>query len=601
MLNQSVLFNTEIYNLQRNFTSKVSYYQEDLAAAGDCTVTYDTPPILGWSTQLTNKKTQLNRYFCSWETDYVKLDGTSVMAPKLTDVADTIDQIGIWSSQISNGSGTFVSVPTITLTFANSHTCLGLTIYGDPVSCDYVNSWTITVYWVAGGNTIYNVFPNSANYLFNQQLTAFNKIKMEAITTLNPYRRVHLSQVVFGQLVTWTGGFFNVDLIEELDPCMNTSPAAEFSIEVMNNGVVNPFTNNIQQRQPITWDLQFLLSNGTYENISMGRYYLYNWHSNNNYLTANLYARSILDVMEQGTFHDTSYTGVSRTLATIAGNIIYNFISTSGIYIANSLHVSLGSISTTAPVPYMSYKQALQYVAQMALCVMWVDRNNVLQINPSTSQVASNTMPYANEITLEFQKNYPTVCNQNKFNYFQGSLYTYSNGANTQVYNSSIILNGTGAYTGIVNLNSCILPSSGSSTISGATITVISYYTNIAIVTLSGTPYAVATLTVSGTIINSNSNVITLDKTSGVTPNPIVINNPLITDAFKLQNVLNWLYAEAQNITLYQNNTFGNPALECGDVVTWDTQYLNKYAKIIRQEFTFNGALSAAMNGKGGW
>jgi len=66
-------------------------------------------------------------------------------------------------------------------------------------------------------------------------------------------------------------------------------------------------------------------------------------------------------------------------------------------------------------------------------------------------------------------------------------------------------------------------------------------------------------------------------------------------------NVLNWVAAECQGIYLYESESWMNPSLECGDVLYWDSQYSmgTKQAKIIRQEFRFNGTLSGTMNGKG--
>ena len=603
MLLQSAEFNTQIYALNRQFKSLVQYYQEDVTADADATITIDSTEIIGQLAQLINKKAQATR-FISFEPNYFLLDGSTFTAPKLTDTADITDQIAIWSSQISDASSNFTNpYPTLTFTFGSSHSCIGLTMSFDAISGDYCNSITATVTWVAGGSTNYTFYPNSNNYFWEQQLTAFNKIVLQFNSTNTPYRRVHISQVIFGQLYQWSTGYFNIDLVEELDPLMNTSPADELTVEVQNNVNTNPFTANIQARQILTWNLQFLLASGAWENVNMGQYYLYNWHNNNNFLTTSLYARDLLDMLDQTTYYDLTYTGVTRTLSSLVSNVLANFATITKISVSTNIDSSLLAINSTATFPAgLSHKICLQYISQMAMCVMWVDRNNVLNIKPSVTKVASNTMPYSVEFALQFQKGYPVICNQNQFNYFTAALYKYSTGVNTQVYNNDIVIDSTGTWTGNIYFAGSIIPSTGSNSIINGVVSSIVYYTNLATVTITGTPNTVATFTVSGTIVNSVLNTIVLDKTSGTSAqNPLSISNPLMTDANNLLSVLNWLYAESQNIVLYQNSLLGNPAIECGDITVWDSQYVNKYAKILRQEFSFNGALSVNINGKGGW
>jgi len=79
---------------------------------------------------------------------------------------------------------------------------------------------------------------------------------------------------------------FEIVVTEELDPIGNNAPPKEAHITLSNVGF-NPYTSELQTKQVITIAFNLLLPDGTFEVVPMGTFYLYNWHSDSNYLTHN--------------------------------------------------------------------------------------------------------------------------------------------------------------------------------------------------------------------------------------------------------------------------------------------------------------------------
>lgn len=60
--------------------------------------------------------------------------------------------------------------------------------------------------------TTYNLSPTSAHYVWLQQLTNIVSVVITFSSTNNPYRRVHLTEVMFGTQFLWTGNnLFDLD------------------------------------------------------------------------------------------------------------------------------------------------------------------------------------------------------------------------------------------------------------------------------------------------------------------------------------------------------------------------------------------------------
>ena len=392
---------------------------------------------------------------------------------------------------------------------------------------------------------------------------------------------------------------FEIIITEELDPIGNNAPPKEAHITIGNgtNGF-SPYMSSLQTTQVITIAFTLALPGGTLESVAMGTFYLYNWHNDSNYLTTTLYARDLLNVMD-----GTTYTGIwaanGISLHDLAVAIIQDFQLQSGITVTYQIDAALSTIITRGLVPLMSHHDALMYVAQAGTAIMWMDRNNVLNIKQSVATQSLKTMPYTEELTLAMQETYPKIATQNPYNYFTASLSSYGESSTV-----SLIFSGTFPITGSATVWCAYSASANGSsvvqTITGGTFVSGVFYADGANISVSGGTGSV-TITLNGQTITSTTSQSVVNVASTMPVNSVDITNPLLTTASMVTNVLNWVSAECQGIYLYESESWMDPSLECGDVIYWDSQYATntKQAKIIRQEFRFNGALSGTINGKG--
>jgi hypothetical protein len=419
-------------------------------------------------------------------------------------------------------------------------------------------------------------------------------------STNKPYRRVHLAEVLFGEQFIWTGqNIFELDILEELDPLGNSAPPKEAHASIANSlNNFNIYQNNLQKKQPLKPYLNLLTENGTYETVPMGTFYLYNWRNDSNFLSSTLFARDLLDLMDGTTFYKYSYSGSSITLYDLAVSIIQDFGVQAGLNIHYQIDTTLQSISTTGVLPSMTHHDALMYVAQAGLSVLYVDRYNTLRMSQSKSQQPLSSMPYTEELTLGMQETYPKVAIQDPYNYFTINIYQ-----NTVAASSSTIYAGTVAINGELSLwvkyTTPASASSCSATVTGATLVSASYYTDSAYLTIYGSGNA--DITVTGNAI-TNTSVQSVLNIAGTQPtNEVDLDNPLITTPAMAASVLNWYATECNNVYLYEVESWLDPSLECGDIIYWDSQYSTdtKQSKVIRQEFRFNGTLFGTINGKG--
>jgi len=392
---------------------------------------------------------------------------------------------------------------------------------------------------------------------------------------------------------------FEIVITEELDPIGNNAPPKEAHITISGgaNGF-SPYMSNLQDKQIITITFTLALSGGTFESVPMGTFYLYNWHDDSNYLTTTLYARDLLNVMD-----GTSYTGMwaanGINLHDLVVAIIQDFQLQSGITVTYNIDAALQTIITRGLLPLMSHHDALMYVAQAGTAIMWMDRNNVLQIKQSVATQALNTMPFTEELTLAMQETYPKIATQNPYNYFTANLSSYGESSTVSLIFSGIFPI-TGSATVWCAYNASANGSSVVSTITGGTFVSGVFYADGATITVSGGTGSVK-ITLNGNTITSTTSQSIVNNSSGQPVNEVDLNNPLLTTDSMVTNVLNWVSAECQGIYLYESECWMDPSLECGDVIYWDSQYSTntEQAKIIRQEFRFNGTLSGTLNGKG--
>lgn len=91
------------------------------------------------------------------------------------------------------------------------------------------------------------------------------------------------------------------------------------------------------------------------------------------------------------------------------------------------------------------------------------------------------------------------------------------------------------------------------------------------------------------------------DKPTNEQTLAVTVDNPLIGTLSHAQDVANWLLVEYKKRFIYEINWRMDPSLEPSDIVTIEDDFSeDKTARITRNEFQYNGALSGKTNGRGG-
>ena len=290
---------------------------------------------------------------------------------------------GWWSSSMSGADGSFTTNPTLTISFSENHSSLGLTLCFDTATGDYLSYIKVT--WKdANNNTIIarEFRPDAAIYFANCKVEEFRQISIEAITTSKPYRYAKLEWIGYGIEMVLSGDDITAGtLLEELDPLSSeiTVNTLDFSLHSNNAefSLLNPqgAFSLLQQRQAIVATEHV---NGS--DIPLGTFYLDEWTSdkeNNVKMTA-------IDWV--GLLDKTTYRGGIYTNVTAASLIADIMADTAAPY---ELDSSLQGVTLSGYLPICTHREALQQVAVALCAVVDCSRADRVKIYPPPKRPSS--------------------------------------------------------------------------------------------------------------------------------------------------------------------------------------------------------------------
>lgn len=324
--------------------------------------------------------------YATLESNIWGLDGTTVILPD----APPYGNNGYIGDVISGVDGTYATTPTITINFSKTFEDVipGITITWAAVYGEYASKFKVTAY-----NN--NVVAAQKKIEDNREMTSvvemdisnYNKITVEVLKWSLPYRRARIESILIGIEKTYTKS----DLMSfsheiSADPLSASLPKSEIVFELKNlNGEYNPDNPSgaekyLMERQEITARYGYKL-NGEIEWIKAGTFFMSEWDTPQNGITATFTARDMLEYMSD------TYTGVQTgtlmSIATAAFNQAELPLLADGS-VRWILDQSLSSIATPAEVDLKdpSIMEVLQYVANAACCVLYQDRQGILHIEP---------------------------------------------------------------------------------------------------------------------------------------------------------------------------------------------------------------------------
>jgi hypothetical protein len=480
-------------------------------------------------------------------------------------------------------------------TFTADHSSIGISITFDKLAGVVAEDFTIQALDSSDveidsisvtGNT-------SSVYVWNQTLDDYRKIKISVTKMSEGYRRLRITEVDFGIIETYEGDtLINMNVLEEVDPTSSevTTNEMKFTIENQDKrfDILNPtgIYSYLQRKQQIFGYIGIEISTDTFEYVPCGVYYLSDWQSDRGTLTASFTARDILEQLGESLYRKATTSNITLK------NLIDDIMSDAGVT-DYTLDSSLTSITVKGYIPIVSHREALQMCAVAGECIIYSDRDGTIQIKPVSASDTGVT------IGLDNMYNSPKINLDKLINTIEVNNYTFTSLASEQLYNGTINLNGTSDvwfdYSKPATSVSAVV--GGLGTLNSAT-----YYTNSAKLNITST--GDATVTITGTEIAIGNNVVTdVDPSiaTGEKTLTMKVENTLINDTARAESVAAWLLDEVGNRNLYDIDWRQDPRLEAGDIVTVEDEYSQDLtARITKQEFEFNGALSGRTDTKGG-
>lgn len=386
-----------------------------------------------------------------FEPGYWKLDGSFIL-PR----ANSSYQYGFRSYALSDENGEFTHDNVLRFYFALPITVPGYTIYFDADTDQYLVDFDIITYTEdltvirkveVRGNTHTKCIVEFGSQNFKYMDIVFRK-------TPQPYRSVRLLEIDFGMLLTFEGkSLYTVQLTSESDYLSETAPSTELVFTAHNDGsydYTNPesLSKYLQERQEMEYTHKLKLEDGTYEEINMGKYLLYNWKVSDRKVEfktrADTYA---LD--------DTIYSQNALDEGISAGAFMERIFADCGMtqYIIPEFMYNSPLVT-----PYVgdncSNKDAMRQVASMCGCAVYRQIDGTMVVHKIDFQDNPvDTVDYASQFTS------PLSTSTKYYNAIQLAVYTMEGDSTNSVYETHLApwyQEGEAVYPYKVDLKMCI-------------------------------------------------------------------------------------------------------------------------------------------------
>jgi hypothetical protein len=297
---------------------------------------------------------------------------------------------GFISANLSGADGVFAEIPTIVISFSKVHTnnVPGISVTWSKAYEEYATKFRIKAY---NGNTEVKsvLVENNRSVSVNvwETISGYDKITIEILEWCKPYRRARLMEVLIGIKQVYT----KADLMgfsheQEADLLSGTLPKNSIVFELDNSdsrwNPDNPVGTEqyLIQRQTLTVRYGLFI-NGEMEWIRAGTFYMSEWDTPSNGITASFTARDLLE------FCTDAYEGPrSGSLLDVAEAALVQ----SGIDMRNVvLSPTLGDVQTdfSDDDAENTCAEMLQMVANAGRCCIFQDRNGILRIEPLNTEL----------------------------------------------------------------------------------------------------------------------------------------------------------------------------------------------------------------------
>jgi len=520
------------------------------------------------------------------------LDGSKRILPT-TNFVDT-SYVG---NLLSNSDCTFTSNPVVELTFPrvfNSY-LPGLIIIWDMAHGDYAVDFKITLYkegtkgsekLVTGNDTVRTVVEMDIN--------EYDKIVVEILKWSSPRRRARIARIHLGLSITYEKGdlFGTFTHSQEVDPLSAKMPKMSLKFSVNNvDDSYNPYNQTgiskyLAERQEIQVRYGYRIGSGV-EWIPGGTFYLSGWDAPQNGLYANFEARDILEFMN-GIFMKGVYRPSGISLKALAEEVLLD----AGLPEREDelppwkLHESLDDIYTVAPLPLVRHSECLQMIANAAECVMYVDREGFLRIEPAPTSMTDYRVDNFNSYKR------PEVALTKPLKQVDVSYYSFVVDAEVkEIYKGQLSVSGTETIQ-ITYSNPAV---ETVATVEGGTLVSATYYTNAC--ELEITASGVVEITIVGKELKTSEAIVTVSTGEPVGETQSV-KNKLITSQSRAIAVGNWVKEYLTNRRIVSFDWRADPRLDALDKIMVQNKFGISPLRVTEFTITYNGAFKGKGRGR---
>jgi len=354
----------------------IEYGVVDVTAKKDSTLSAND--IQSFS-QLSNlKKDKLpEKKYSTFEKNFFILDG------QCDNMQSTINDVGLWTSSMSDSQGDFTTPPVLTITFSQAHTSPGLTLTFSQYS--YCNNLKIQYYDL--NNTLLSektFAPDNYEYFCEDLVENYGKIVITFYSTNIPYRYLKLYKLMYGNAILFNNDdIASCNILEQFNVIsdelsINTLEFIVFSEDDRFN-ILNPqgIYSTIQQGQELKvyQEKNNILTN-------MGVYYIDKWESiGNNKMQFT--AVDIVGLLDRYDFKGKMYDNGK------VGTTVFSIMQQAGLLDLYTLETALGQKSLVGYIPRCTCREALQKVLFASGGVAKTSRNGILELK----QIALSESP----------------------------------------------------------------------------------------------------------------------------------------------------------------------------------------------------------------
>ena len=408
------------------------------------------------------------------------------------------------SSYMSDKNCLFTDKACITLTSSVYLTTLGLTMVFDSIDKNYAKRLNVKAYrdntLIMNKDYTLNSYKERLIFADNDELVRWNRIEIYFIESSLPYRRIRVNQLLFGIMEIYTDeNIISAESKEKTTMINSELPTHTFKFTIDNmNKLFNPdnpegWYRYILQQQPISYEWGYQLDDGTIEWI----------------LGGNMLLTGSVDVGEnQVTFSTTSlinyltksykkgvYNANGRSLYDLAVDVLTDSNIDESQY---NLWEGLKLLKTDAPLPKLEARQLLQIIATTGNCILFTNRENIINIQPFSYILSPYGMNY------DFITSNPVVKVQSELH----NAIIYINHYSIDEAVSELFKNESLEITGTTKIEiEYDLATNVSATITGGTVISANYYGRYAVLEITNNSDEPVSLKVLGNKINVSQTI----------------------------------------------------------------------------------------------